>query len=88
MRTIDEFRDHYARAKEESADAHADKIEEIAEGVLEGRYGHQESRVAIDALKWTAGKQKPKKYGDRVDANLTVEGQEEWLKRLLTDKES
>ena len=61
-----EFVSQYARAKEDSADSRADQIEEIAEKVLTGKYDPAAARVAIDAFKWTSGKHKPKKYGDRI----------------------
>lgn len=60
----DDFLQQYARAKVESGDSDADKIEDIAEKVLTEHYDPAAARVAIDAFKWTAGKKKPKKYGD------------------------
>ncbi len=67
LREIDEFSEQYARAKEESADALADDIQEISEGVLKKRYDPQAARVAMDGKKWIASKLKPKKYGDKLD---------------------
>lgn len=67
------FQDKYARARLNQADWYADKITDIANAVLQGRYKPENARVAIDALKWTASKLKPKKYGDRLD--LTSEGE-------------
>jgi len=64
----------YAHAKEESADSDADRISLIAEGVLDGTYDASSARVAIDAYKWTAGKKKPKKYGEKLD--LTTNGKD------------
>ena len=61
-----EFLEQYARAKDDSADADADKIEHIAEMVLEGKVDPQAGRVAMDAYKWTAGKKRPRKYGDKI----------------------
>ena len=68
-----EFLDNYARAKNDSADADADKVAAICEDVLKGKVDPQSARVAIDALKWMAGKKRPKKYGDRItqDVNIT-----------------
>ena len=60
-----EFVEQYARAKADSADSRADQIEDIADKVLKGEYEPQAARVAIDAFKWTSGKHKPKKYGDK-----------------------
>lgn len=59
------FVEQYARAKEDSADSRADQIEEIGDKVLSGEYDPAAARVAIDAFKWTSGKHKPKKYGDK-----------------------
>ncbi len=61
-----DFLEQYTRAKADSGDADADRIEEIAEKVLAGNLDPQAARVAIDAYKWTAGKKRPKKYGDRI----------------------
>ena len=65
------FVEQYTRAKEDSGDSDADKIEEIAERVLSGAVDPQSARVAIDAYKWTAGKKRPKKYGDRITTEIT-----------------
>lgn len=67
LRLHEEFLDNYTRAKEDSADALADDIEEIAEGTLKGTYDPQAARVAMDGKKWIASKLKPKKYGDKLD---------------------
>ena len=66
-----EFAEQYARAKTDSGDSDADKIEEIAERVLSGELEPQQARVAIDAYKWTAGKKRPKKYGDKIQQEVT-----------------
>jgi acyl-CoA reductase-like NAD-dependent aldehyde dehydrogenase len=62
----------YARAMEFRADVHADKIESVAAELLDGtRTDAQAARTAIDALKWTASKLRPKRYGDRQAVELT-----------------
>ncbi len=66
------FVQQYARAKEDSADARADQIDDIGDKVLKGEYDPQAARVAIDAFKWTSGKHKPKKYGDKQQIEQTV----------------
>lgn len=68
----EQFRENYARAREAQADADADKIGEVAARVLEGKLDPQAARVAIDALKWSAGKRKPKKYGDKIEIDGAV----------------
>ena len=75
------FADQYAKAKEESADAHADDILEIADdgsndwmerndpknpGWLVNGEHMQRSRLRVDTRKWIASKLKPKKYGDKL----------------------
>ena len=42
-----EFAEQYARAKEDSGDSDADRIEEIAEKVLSGEIDPQQGRVAM-----------------------------------------
>lgn len=61
------LRDKYARAKEDSADALADDIQDIANDVLTGKVDPNAGRVAGDLKKWSASKLKPKKYGDKID---------------------
>ena len=65
------FVEQYARAKQDSADSRADQIEDIADKVLVGEYDPQAARVAIDAFKWTSGKHRPKKYGERTTTEHT-----------------
>ncbi len=59
------FRQQYVRAREAQADADADAVNDIGYRTLSGEYDSAAARVAIDALKWSAGKRKPKVYGDR-----------------------
>lgn len=69
------FASQYARAMEQRADVHAERIEQTAAELLDGtRTDAQAARTAIDALKWTASKLRPKRYGDRVqvDADMTL----------------
>ncbi len=77
-----DFVEQYARAKEDSADSRADQVEEIAEKVLNGDYDPQAARVAIDAFKWTSGKHKPKKYGDKVTQDVN-HGMQDSLQALM-----
>ena len=60
------FADQYARAREASADADADDIGHISRQAADGEIEPAAARAAIDGLKWSAGKRKPKKYGDKV----------------------
>ena len=77
-----EFLEAYTRAREEQAETHADQIVSIADETPEttpvfDKDGNQIDikldsayiawqKQRIDARKWNAAKQRPKKYGDRV----------------------
>jgi len=61
----------YARAQKSRAQAQFERIGEIAEQVLQGELDPQAARVAIDAWKWTTGRQDPKKYGDKLQLETT-----------------
>ncbi len=89
FRTKEGFVQQYARAKEESADAMADEILDIADDGsndfmeitkgsvtynVEDREVTNRSRLRVDTRKWIMSKMKPKKYGDKLD--LTSGGKE------------
>lgn len=82
LATHHDFRDQYARAREESAHRSADKILEIAKKVEEGELEPDVGRVVMDAHKWSAGKRKPKVYGDRQ----TVDVGDDTLRQLSDDR--
>ena len=76
IRTIEDFRDQYVRAKEESADALTDEMLDISDDSVNdyvtvdgqekpNQENIQRSRLRIDTRKWLASKLKPKKYGDK-----------------------
>lgn len=84
-----DFQEQYTRAREEQAETHADEIVDISdetpqtkeikdksgkvlEIVLDSAYiAWQRNR--IEARKWNASKQRPKKYGDRVQLSGDAE---------------
>lgn len=72
LRESEDFQKDYARAHVDSGDADADQIKDITNRVVAGELDPQAARVAIDALKWTAGKRQPKKYGDKLEIDATV----------------
>ena len=49
----------------------ADKIADVAKTVLEGKVDPAAARVAIDAFKWSAGKRRPKRYGEKLEIEQT-----------------
>lgn len=73
LRDNKKLSDQYARAKEESADSFAEDMLEIArEADVKNGNAVQRARLEIDTMKWLMSKQKPKKYGDKLD--LTSDG--------------
>ena len=85
LRTIPEFLDQYTKAKEESADALTDEMLDIAdnanndwmeqngdsEGYRLNGESIQRSRLRVDTRKWAASKLKPKKYGDKIQQEIS-----------------
>lgn len=66
--------EQYARAIAERATVHAERIESMVDKIESGEIAPDQGRVMLDALKWTASKLNPKRYGDRVqvDADMTL----------------
>ena len=64
------FNAAYTRARTNQADTSADTIDSIAGKVMRGEMDPQAARVAIDALKWTASKRRPRVYGDTLNVNI------------------
>ena len=66
-----DFQDQYARAREEQADSFADEIIDIADSVAPETGEVAKAKLQIDARKWKASKMAPKKYGDKVEQQIT-----------------
>jgi hypothetical protein len=62
------FRQSYERAREAQADYLADDILDVSN---DGSLSPEDRRIRIDARKWYAGKLRPKKYGDRLQQELS-----------------
>jgi hypothetical protein len=86
MRVYPEFMKQYEKAKEESADLHAEDMMDIADsgsndwmenndpdnpGYRANGEHIQRSRLRVDTRKWIASKLKPKKYGDKTVTEVT-----------------
>ncbi|MCX8566847.1 MAG: hypothetical protein ON057_001574 [Glomeribacter sp. 1016415] len=77
------FRKQYTHAREVQADTLADEILDIADDSTQDmqvdEQGHervrheavQRSKLRVDARKWLAGQLAPKKYGDRIQQNIS-----------------
>lgn len=73
LREHEDLQKQYARACEERTEAMLEDMQEIAESVdLKNGLSVQKARLQIDTMKWIMSKQKPKKYGDKLD--LTSDG--------------
>lgn len=82
-----EFLDKYMRARDDQADYKAEEIEEIADKVIKGEVKPDAARVAIDAKKWTASKLKPRRYGERIEQEITHHGDVTFINDMPRPKE-
>lgn len=64
------FRESYARAREAQADFHVDEMVAIADDVPKTSEDIAKAKLRIDTRKWTASKQRPSKYGDKLGLGL------------------
>lgn len=69
-----ELKERYARARKMQSEHHAGKITDLAQQVLDGEVDPNAARVALDAMKWTAAKLHPAIYGDKMQAEVSVNG--------------
>jgi len=65
----DTFAEEYARAKEVQAHREFDEIRKIADEATPENV--HVKRLQVDARKWRAGKMAPKKYGDKLDVDMS-----------------
>jgi hypothetical protein len=66
-----EFATKCARAREENAEFMDDRILEIAQKVESGELEPKAGSVIISAFQWRASKLAPKKYGDKLQQEVT-----------------
>lgn len=75
LRANEEFRNQYARAREEQAEHFADELIEIADDTSNDVTGElcmpnsvavQRAKLRVDTRKWIASKLLAKKYGDKL----------------------
>lgn len=69
-----EFSENYTRARETRAESRADRIDEICDLVKSGTLDPNAARVIIDAEKWQASKEQPKKFGEKVEIDTPKDG--------------
>lgn len=64
------FAEQYARAREIQADLFADEIIEIADKCFATQDDVAKAKLQLDARKWVCSKLHPKKYSERVEADI------------------
>jgi hypothetical protein len=67
QRDNEEFRLNLALARQERADARAEKIDALIARVESRDLDPHSAKVAIDAHRWQASKENPGRYGDKVE---------------------
>jgi transposase-like protein len=67
LANYEDFRHQYAHARESRADARFESIDQVIEDMRLGVIDAQQARVQIDTIKWQAGKESAKRYGDRLE---------------------
>ncbi len=95
--TRDDFRSMYARAREASGDALAERALSVAMAA-KNKDQAAAARVQADNLRWLASKRAPKNYGDKtmveMDANITngpgkvADDAPDWLKERMEGRQA
>jgi hypothetical protein len=67
------FGQAYLRARETRALSRIDMMDDLVRRVVEGQLDPNAARVAIDALKWQAGKENQLLFGDRTTHEIKAE---------------
>lgn len=71
LRNDDQFAKQYAKACEDRADTKNDRVSEIIDKVERKEIDPAAARVMIDAIKWQAAHERPKKYGEHQSIDYT-----------------
>lgn len=66
------FVEKYTRAREQQADVYSQEIVDIADNATPEDY--MVAKLRMDGRKWAASKLAPKKYGDKVQSELSGPG--------------
>lgn len=81
-----DFRDQYTHAREAQAHGFTDKIHDYIEQLEKGEIRPDAARVAIDAIKWIAGKHAPRTYSDKQVIDLNHSGKITQITRKIVDE--
>jgi hypothetical protein len=61
----------YARARDNGIDSQAEEMHDLEMRVLSGELDANAFRAAMDARKWRLARQAPRKYGDKVQQEIS-----------------
>ena len=75
LRGNDDFRNNYARATEDRADAMFEDILTIADTVKEDAVEIAKAKLKIDTRKWVLSRMNPKKFSDKQSVDITTQGE-------------
>ena len=94
----DRLRDNYARGTTARSDARFESIDEIMASLKAGQIDAHTARVMVDTIKWQCGRERPKKYAEKLDIkaqvvikspkDMSLEELKEWAGELASDGES
>jgi len=98
LRTHKEFSEQYEKAKQEATDAMAEDILDIADDgtndyidtddgkrIYQGD-SVQRARLRVDTRKWLMSKMKPKKYGEKIEQEVTHHGEVQFINNIPRPK--
>jgi hypothetical protein len=77
-----DLRARYEMARAERGDFHGEQVLEIARQVREGELDPQAGKVAMDGVKWSAGRMAPKAWGD-LDMNVSRDPGDDHVSAVL-----
>lgn len=85
MVAVPPYSEQYTRARESAADLFEADIITAAMAVTPETAAA--GRVQIEALKWVAGRRAPKKYGDRIQQDVTVDVKDGLAEKMAAARE-
>lgn len=87
MDKFEDFHKAYALAREKQADFHADAIEQISESAdVTNPVAVQKAKLLTQVLQWRAGRQRPKKWGTKVEIKSSEGEFKDWTELATAAK--
>ena len=87
MSENEEFCQQYARAREAREQLLFDQLLELSDGVVPEATEIAKARLQIDSRKWVLSRMNPKKYGDRVQQEVSgsIGAEVTLIERIIID---